>query len=170
MTFFLFRHAEKSRGTDNNPLLSPAGLQQAEALLKLVKDGKLPQPQRLWVSPKVRTHQTFAPLSRHFKISLEQREELEERQPHESNSEFRERIRSLVEEISQSELKNSSDCVFMCSHMDWTEQAMSIIPCDTNLTSGEYSYWAPAQYLGFQRQGPLFELIQAGAVSKPSTF
>lgn len=159
MTFFLFRHGEKLKGGDHNPPLSFYGLQQAQQILENIKSGELPQPTRLWVSPKIRTHQTFLPVARHFQLQLEQKSELEERQSSETTGDFRKRIQTALEELS-----SLSGCIFMCTHMDWTEEAMSLIPSSSDLSSGQYSYWAPAQFLGFQSRDFIFEVTHSGII------
>jgi phosphohistidine phosphatase SixA len=63
MHIVLFRHAEREPMRATNPPLTAQGMRQAQALALLVKQGGLPAPTRLLVSPKLRTQQTFTPLS-----------------------------------------------------------------------------------------------------------
>ncbi|MFP5518749.1 MAG: phosphoglycerate mutase family protein [Bdellovibrionia bacterium] len=159
MKFYIFRHAEKSSGGGPNPSLSAGGFDQASKLALLVREGKLPSPQELWVSPKIRTHQTFAPLAEHLGISLKEIPELIEKQSSESLPEFRQRIESVLQEVVA-----TKKCIFVCTHMDWAEEAMSLIPCDKDLSGSEFSYWSPAQYVGFQLDKSLFHFLETGAV------
>jgi phosphohistidine phosphatase SixA len=146
MKFVLFRHAHKGFTPFEDPELSPRGFQQATKILALVRTNLLPKPTELFVSPRRRTSQTFYPLSRELQISFSVSDLLDQRKENENLQQFRLRIAQFIEGFSdRTTLANKT--VFVCTHYDWIEEAMSLINCDRNLDSFEFSHWAPAQYL-----------------------
>lgn len=162
MKIYLFRHAQKAIDFSGDPDLTPEGHQQASKLLEKVLRNELPVPTELWVSPKKRTHSTFRPLAHHFGITLEIKEELLEQQSGESLSEFRNRIENLFSKASD----NKNAVVYLCSHYDFVVEAMSVVPCDTDLTNGEFSQWGPCQYIGFEEnKDSFFTFIEFKRVS-----
>lgn len=157
MKIYLFRHAQKAIDFSGDPDLTPEGHQQASKLLDKVLRQELPVPTDLWVSPKKRTHSTFRPLAVHFGIPLETREDLLEQQSGENLTDFRKRIQNLFSKASE----NKNAVVYLCSHYDFVVEAMSVIPCDTDLTSGDYMQWSPCQYIGFEENNDsFFNLIE----------
>ncbi len=151
MKIYIFRHAQKAMDFSGDPDLTAGGHDQASKLLDRVLKHDLVQPTELWVSPKRRTHSTFRPLSEHFKLPLQTQEALLEQEGGETISDFRRRIEHLIALASNSDSDSKADSViFMCSHYDWVIEAMSLIPCDTDLTEGPFAHWNPCQYAGFE--------------------
>ena len=150
MYLILIRHGHKTFLPPEDPTLSDKGFSQADELLKLVEKGVLAVPHTCWVSDSQRTYQTLEKIIKHHNVQYEKTEQLSVRQNHESGSEFRNRVAKTIISLDQI-AQHSRDKVYMlCTHFDWIEEAMSVINCDQNLTSFEYSHWAPAQYMVFE--------------------
>jgi broad specificity phosphatase PhoE len=159
MKFVLFRHASKGITPFEDPELTPQGFQQSLHIVDLIKNGVLPTPTALFVSPKRRAAQTFYPLSKEFSLSMEVKLELDLRLHEESAAQFRKRISGFLEDL---ENFKTGDVVFACSHMDWIEESMSLINCDKNLNSFEYSHWAPTQFLAFDINHSEWKVLKKG--------
>ena len=150
MEIILFRHAKKGFMPFEDPSLSPQGLLQSRSLPDTVQNLKLPEPTALWVSEKIRTHQTFQYLGECYKIPLTVKAELNLRMDRESATMFTQRVQAFIEQLSLSTGKTKEkSCIYLCTHYDWIETAMTLIPCDTNLNSFEFAHWAPAQFIHF---------------------
>lgn len=145
MKLVLFRHAEKQNDGTANPKLSYQGQQQALKLAIDVSAKKIPTPNVLMVSPRIRTQQTFEQLSRTTGVQLAISPFLNERLPEESQSDFRRRIQELLVLLQMDYQKN--ECIYLCTHYDWIEEFLSIIECTTDLTDGKYSRWNSAQWM-----------------------
>ncbi len=130
MHAILFRHATKERSFDANPGLSVQGQAEAEEILRLVNTGVLPRPTQIFCSPKKRTSETMLPLARALQISIQVTEELDERKNHERVADFLERIEAFLLPLQDAYQVN--DVIYICSHMDWLEEAMTIIPSSDN--------------------------------------
>lgn len=157
MKIYLFRHAQKAIDFSGDPDLTLDGHNQASKLLDKVLKNELPQPTELWVSPKKRTHSTFKPLSRHFGIPLTTQEALLEQQSEETLEQFRKRIENIFEKAS----KKKDSTIFLCTHYDWVVEAMTVIPCDTDLSTSEFMHWDSCQYVGWNKNSEgLFEFIE----------
>lgn len=158
--FILLRHAEKGITPFEDPHLTAKGFQQAQNILTLVQQNKLPQPTHIWSSQKIRTTQTLQPLAHYFSITEQKTQLLNLQQSQENTASFRQRIElfltQLTESSSHAQTSHTQPAVhFACTHYDWIEEAMSLIPCDKNLNSFEFSHWAPAQYIGFKYNSTL---------------
>lgn len=158
MKIYLFRHAQKSIDFTGDPDLTPEGHAQASKLLDKVLKNELPRPTELWVSPKRRTQSTFRPLSQHFKLPLINQEALLEQQADENIDQFRSRIEKLFEKAEE----NKNAIIFLCTHYDWVIEAMSIVACDTDLSTSEFMHWDSCQYVGWEKKSPddIFEFIE----------
>jgi broad specificity phosphatase PhoE len=146
MMIYIFRHAQKATNFSVDPDLTEQGHAQAETLLKKALNGDLPAPTELWVSPRIRTHSTFRPLSQHYRVPMQTTDALSEQTAEESLSAFRQRVLAFLEDHS----RKKDQVVFLCSHYDWVLEAMAVIPSDTDLTESEFSHWSPCQYVGFE--------------------
>ncbi|WP_413575183.1 phosphoglycerate mutase family protein [Bdellovibrio sp. HCB290] len=146
MKIYIFRHAQKAMDFSGDPDLTPEGHNQASTLLDLVLKNEMPIPTHLWVSPRKRTHSTFRPLSEHFKLPLENQEDLLEQHGDESLQVFRKRISTLLEKAAESK----NEVIYLCSHYDWVIEAMSVIPSETDLSEDRFSHWSPCQGVGFE--------------------
>ena len=136
MKFVLFRHGSKGFTPFEDPELNAQGFQQSIKLAELVKSNGLPKPTRLFVSPKRRTSQTFYPVSKEFSLDIQIKDELDLRQPEESQGEFRSRIQGFLDFVAgheQSPAKPDKDeVIFACTHYDWIEESLTLIDCDKN--------------------------------------
>lgn len=159
MKFVLFRHGSKGFTPFEDPELNAQGFQQSVQIAELVKKESLPEPTVLFVSPKRRTSQTFYPLSKEFAVKMQIREELDLRQPDESLKQFRNRIQIFLDFVAG---QKNEDVVFACTHYDWIEESLTVIECDRNLNSFEFSHWAPSQYLVFEVDNTGWKVLKKG--------
>jgi len=172
MKFVLFRHGSKGFTPFEDPELNAQGFQQSIKLAELVKSNELPTPTHLFVSPKRRTSQTFYPMSKEFSLEMQIKEELDLRQPEESQTEFRSRIQKFLDFIAEqknltAEQKSltavqKNEVIFACTHYDWIEESLTLIDCDKNLNSFEFSHWAPSQFLIFEINSSDWKLLKKG--------
>jgi broad specificity phosphatase PhoE len=160
MRLVLFRHGHKQFSMDNDPSLSDRGYIQATHLLDLVEKKQLPLPTQCWFSEKKRTFETLSALDQIPNIQWLKKSHLNERTPKEDTSQFQSRISSALKEFTKSATPN--EVLFICTHYDWIEDAMSLIPCDKNLTSFEFINWAPGQYIEFDYYDDLFHVVKKG--------
>lgn len=158
MKLYLFRHAQKAMDFSGDPDLTPEGHAQASKLLDKVIKNELAVPTELWVSPKKRTRNTFKALSQYFGLELQGHEALYEQQGDENLTQFRARIQHLFEFIAE---RKTDDVIYACTHYDWVVEAMSVIPCDKDLSGAEFTHWSPCQYIHFDvRKDGLFEFVE----------
>ncbi len=137
----LFRHAKKGSQI-HDPELALEGLQQAQALVQVVKTNELPPPQQLIVSPKRRAQQTFARLQVELQIPLVVNPALDERTSNETRAEFNTRINHfLFNEL----LFKKVSCVYLCTHHDWLEVFAEVSPLNEDISS-DILYLPPAAY------------------------
>ncbi len=153
MKIILFRHAEKAYSTSNNPPLSERGNQQANRIAELISAGKIPRPDVLLCSPKIRTFQTLLPVSALLKIEIKQMKELDERLSTESSAQYFQRVQNTI-----SWLGHQKSNVLLVTHFDWLEEAMTAIPCDTDLNQEKYHAWGSAHYMNFSLNGDVWQL------------
>lgn len=159
MKFALFRHASKGIIPFDDPELTAQGFQQSIQILNLIKTNELPTPTHLFVSPKRRTSQTLYPASKEFSVPIQIKPELDLRQQDESPAQFRSRIENFLNSVSQ---HGNEDVVFACTHYDWIEESMTLIDCDRNLNSFEFSHWAPTQFILFEISKSGWKLLKKG--------
>jgi broad specificity phosphatase PhoE len=157
MQILLFRHAERENTGLENPPLSVRGQHQAQAIKSGVSKGTLPHPSRLYVSPKIRTHQTFGPAAEWTRLELQLTPELDERQNSESASQFAARVRRFL-----SFLEKQTGVIYVCTHLDWIEEALIAIPSPEDLSAEKFQAWAPAQYIEFDLQEGLWLVLKSG--------
>lgn len=150
MDVVLFRHAKKGMLPFEDPGLTPEGLMQSERLPDIVNKYNLPAAAALWASEKIRTHQTFQGLASTFKLNTETKAELNLRSESESQNMFQQRVKILIDELTLSACNDLQSCIYLCTHYDWIEEAMAIIPSDKNLLTFEFNSWAPAQFVHFK--------------------
>ena len=93
MQLILFRHAHKGLTPATDPNLSAPGFKQAEKLIELVIQNKLPVPTKSWVSEKIRTRQTIEPVSQKYQAEIETSDLLNLRAYTENAEQFRLRIK-----------------------------------------------------------------------------
>lgn len=158
MSIYLFRHGDRtSRSPDSEPELSATGLRQADFLADWVERGTLPTPSSLWVSPRHRAQQTFTPLSRRLAVPIETLQDLDEQTGREGAQRFRERVNAVLERAEA-----QSGILFLCSHFDWLEEAVSLISADEDLIANPGPLWAPGSFVGFDIENELWRVRQKG--------
>lgn len=160
----LFRHAERENTGLENPGLTARGFQQAQSLLKIIQANQLPAPQRLFVSPKIRTQQTFLPTANQLNLPLQILPELDERRNSETITKFVQRVQRFINLTSQDSFGPQSS--FLCSHLDWIEEALLKIPCDVDLLQSRFQIWAPGQFIQFEVHDELWHFIKAGELTR----
>ncbi len=138
----LFRHAVRNKFIEDEPQLSPYGLKQAHYLSEHRETLKLPKPTNIWVSPRLRAQQTMSPLSKVCGIALALKSDLDERKSNETMLDFRQRIDRLIKGLSA-----QNGVIYLCSHLDWIEEAMSFFETDSDLLNQPGAHWSTAQFL-----------------------
>lgn len=162
MIIVLIRHGHKGMIPFEDPSLTENGFKQAKALASLIQQKKLPTPTDLWASQKIRTSQTLSSLAEKFQLDISKKNELNLRMDNENQKNFRDRIQNLISSLSESSDSSSEKCIYLCTHYDWIEEAMSLIPSDTDLLSYQFSHWSPAQYIIFEIQEQIWKYKQKG--------
>lgn len=159
MRVYLFRHAERENSGQADPPLTPHGRQQAREIGKQIESGAWDKPDRLWISPRRRTFETFAPASIAVGVSTQIMPELDERQSAENGAQFTQRVRKLLGETVQ-----TPGVTYLCTHLDWIEEAMIAIPSPEDLLALQHQIWSPAQHMVFDVEDGLWHLRRQGGV------
>ena len=163
MDIILFRHAQKGLTPFDDPHLSPEGFRQADNIVSLIEQGKLPKPTDIWASEKIRTSQTLQKVSDLLQIPIEKKPELNLRGEFETANAFQLKVQKWIQEITVSSNNDlASKCLFACTHYDWVEVAMSLIPSETDLSTFEFSHWGPAHYVHFQIEKSVWKVRRKG--------
>lgn len=140
MILILFRHAERESSGIEDPGLSSRGQKQAQDLVELSK--KLGAPNKIWVSPKKRAQESFRPLSLAQNLPLQIEKNLNERTPQESSLDFRKRVEHFLSQLSVEQ-----GCIYICTHLDWIEEALLYFDSDVDLLAAQFQNWKTGQYL-----------------------
>ncbi len=159
MRIYLFRHAERDSFGATDPSLSSRGQLQAEKILSMIRSNEMDRPDRLWVSPRKRSQQTFSFLSQHLTLEASIIPALDERQNSESAYGFNQRVRRVISDVA-----SIHGTTFVCSHLDWIEEALPIIPCTEELLSFEYQAWEPGRHMIFDIEEGLWHLRRFGGI------
>jgi broad specificity phosphatase PhoE len=162
MQILLFRHGEREDQRLENPGLSGRGRAQDEKIPDQARAGRLPAPHRIWVSPKQRAIETLTPLAQAFQINLQVMPELNERQSEESTAQFGQRVKRFFNQFDAH--CTQSGVLYLCSHLDWIEEAMIASPSQEDLLSPLYQSWATAQFLEFDVHDGLWFVRQSGRI------
>lgn len=158
-TVFLFRHADKEMSSGSNPPLSRTGFEQALRLKSLCLQKTLPTPQRIWVSPKIRTLQSMEPAAEIQSVTCEVLTDLSERLRTESATDFGNRIRKVLKEATA-----GKGPLFICTHYDWCEEAYALIPTPEDQPSPSFFSWHPLSYCGFEIIDERWHFLSKGQV------
>ena len=154
----IFRHATRSMTADDDPSLNSVGLLQAKRLVELIEPrGPLPLPTALWTSPKLRARQTFLPLGESCSLEPIVDPLLDERQSFETREDLQNRIRETIGKVEAS----AGGCLYLCSHFDWLEEAMILLPSEMSDFELALSF-APAEYRIFEIKNGLWKLKGRG--------
>lgn len=166
MKLVLLRHATRSPYENDGDSLSRAGLAQAEDLIThLAPQGSLPAPTRLLVSPKRRAKETLQPLSEAIQLQLEIDPRLDERHSFESGKVFEERVRSILDDTVEN--ASEDETIYLCSHSDWLEMALMVLPHDLSDLDASYGF-SPCEYRVFRRHDGIMKSKMRGHVAPRS--
>ncbi|WP_413288276.1 histidine phosphatase family protein [Bdellovibrio sp. HCB337] len=156
MKVYLFRHGQKNSLPFEDPDLTAFGHQQANKLAELIRNGDLLKGTQFLASPRIRAQSTLRPASALCEASLQVISDLDQRTSYESAEAFRARINQTLNSLEKK--FSSHDVVYLCSHHDWIEESLSLIPADTDLLDSRYWSWRPAQYMQFEVVDGLWHL------------
>lgn len=122
----LIRHAERAltfqSATDG---LSERGREQSRWLAEQVGEN-LVRPTRLVASPRIRTHQTMAPIAEKTNLLIEIEDLVNERESNETRQVFEDRVRSFLTGTPTNQI------TFVCTHSDWLDSAMLQMQSDVS--------------------------------------
>lgn len=160
MLAVFIRHATRDSHGLGDSSLNLTGRAQAEDLSEAIKTKRiLPSPVGLYVSPKKRAQETLTPVSEHLGLKLNIDIRLDERKNSESPFDFEQRIFDFIVEVT----KTPHSVVWICSHLDWLEAAMLLLPSD--LSDLEQSApWQTASYRVFSIEDGLWKFKGGGAI------
>ena len=166
MQLILLRHAHKGLTPAADPELSTPGFKQAQKLVEIIEQKRLPPPNKCWVSEKIRTKQTIEAASQKFKSTIEASDLVNLRSFNETAEEFQQRIKKMISMLNSTaqDSRTASHAHYLCTHYDWIEDALVFIPSPTDLTSFEFSSWAPAQYIHFEIINSIWTVRAKGAI------
>jgi phosphohistidine phosphatase SixA len=174
MKLVLLRHASRSQQGPGDHGLSDAGHAQAEALIRHVSpSGSLPAPTRILSSPKLRARSTVEPLCTAFHKTLEIDKRIDEQSHSESLTEFENRVRLLIDELTENAGRGSlfrsetaEECLYIVSHLDWLEAALLALPTDLS-DRDAMATWVTLEYRAFRFHDGIFKWVQTGHVIPP---
>lgn len=156
MNVYLFRHGQKGSSPISEPDLTEFGHQQARTIAERIRLGEFLPGSHFLVSPRLRAQSTLRAAALYCKVSPRIEKTLDQREGYESAEQFRTRIAGFVSSLEK--LHKPDDTVYICTHHDWIEEALSIIPADTDLLDSKYWSWNPAQFAYFKINNGLWEL------------
>lgn len=107
-------------------------------------------------SPRLRAQSTLRPAALFCQQKIQIDDRLDQRESYESAEAFRLRIAELLQFVTNEFA--STDTVYLCTHHDWIEESLSVIPADTDLLDSKYWSWHPAQYAHFEVSDGLWKL------------
>ena len=158
MHVVLLRHATRDLQSPDDGKLSELGFQQAEELIeKIAPQGALPEPSVLIASPKRRARETLHPVASHLALPLVVSHALDERKNDETGSEFIVRIKKWVESLRNDFA--SDEVIWACSHADWLESIMDVIPCDLEEWEKVMPF-SPAQFRVFKIEDGIWKKVK----------
>jgi broad specificity phosphatase PhoE len=165
MKVVLLRHGTRASQDFGDSPLSPVGHKQAEDLAERVQSlSDLPRPTLLLCSPKRRARETLQPLSDSAQLGMELAltidARIDERHQAETGREFESRLKEVLDEVSN----KSEDCIYICSHLDWLELAMVLIPSNMSELEKALS-WSTAEYRIFKVEHGLWNFKLRGSIA-----
>lgn len=161
MKLVIFRHAEKQSIASSDPDLSSRGFSQAHQIADQVRNKKISTPHVILASPRRRTTQTLQKVADDQKIKIQVKDLLDQRKSNESSTDFRKRIQEFL--ITLHLDYPTPKTIFICTHIDWIEEFMSIVESSTDLNRTEFHHFQPAQWVEFEKN-ELWDMIKAGTV------
>lgn len=163
MRVYLLRHGERQNSrsltSQSDPGLSARGLKQAEAIAAKVSKGDWDQPDRVLCSPRLRSQLTLSPLSIQSSCNLQILTALDERTSEETAAQFTNRVRKFLHDLESLPGVN-----YLCSHLDWIEEAMISIPSSADLLKSQYHIWEPGSFMVFDLVDGIWEFRKAGGI------
>ena len=141
MQIILLRHGTRDYKLGDVPL-NEIGKNQAQ---DLASDPALQRVTQLFSSPKKRALMTLEPLAEKLGKEIQVHSELDQMMSHESNSEFKHRVKNFLSHI---ETLGEKEVIIISSHSDWLNVALGIIP--TNALHLNQYMFACAEYLSFE--------------------
>lgn len=158
MKITLLRHGNRDLTMSSDGGLNRAGNDLAAGLpSKIEPNGNLPKPTQLISSPKKRAQETLLPMSKALELPLLTEEDLDERRTNESSVEFRSRVKNYLELLPNK--YKSSDVVCLCTHSDWLDDAMIVLPSDIPQPIAE-SGFACGEYRSFEFKDGLWVYLR----------
>jgi phosphohistidine phosphatase SixA len=148
MKVYLFRHGQKDSQPFEDPDLTSWGHQQAQKLAELMRIGELLRGTQFLTSPRIRAQSTLKPAAQLCQSGVQILNDLDQRTSFESGDVFRSRIQQILGSLEKK--FTQTDIIYLCSHHDWIEESLSLIPADTDLLDPRYWNWRPAQYMHFE--------------------
>jgi len=156
MKVYLFRHGQKDSQPFDDPDLTTFGHQQAHTLAELIRKGALVKGTQFLASPRKRAQSTLTPAATLCGVEIQIVSDLDQRTSFENSDIFRARIQQLLSSLEKK--FSTNDVIYLCSHHDWIEESLSVIPADTDLLDPRYWSWRPAQYMHFEVTAGLWVL------------
>lgn len=167
MKLIMLRHAARSPHDVGDSGLNAYGRAQAFQLPQsLNPQGPLPPPSLMISSPKKRTRETLLPLAARLGLTLSIDKGLDERRQNETAREFQERVHSVLEGLTRNLSVTPAlreTCILMCSHLDWLEAAIAVLPSD--LADAEHLNWSNCEFRIFKWQGGIWCLAGHGVIN-----
>lgn len=148
MKVYLFRHGQKDTLPFEDPDLTGFGHQQANKLAELIRNGVLLPGTQFLASPRKRAQSTLSPAAALCEAQLQIVSDLDQRTSFENSDIFRARIQQLLHSLEKK--FSANDVIYLCSHHDWIEESLSVIPSDSDLLDPRYWSWRPAQFMHFE--------------------
>lgn len=139
MKICLIRHGSRDIISGSDGSLNANGREQAASLVaRLQPQGNLLKPTQLFASPKKRAKETLTPMSEKLQLPLQIVSVLDERSAEETSVQFRSRVRQFLDSLPQKYKPN--DVLYLCTHADWLEEAMIVMPTDLHEEITERSF------------------------------
>ncbi len=145
MRVLMFRHAERENTGSPNPPLSIRGLKQAVRLAEEIQADRLPRPDRLYCSPKIRTYQTFYQVHKSCGVELNTLADLDERKGSESMGQFELRVQKFLQFV-----ESQPGITYFVTHLDWIDEALLRIQADVDLSQDPFQSWPPGKGAEFE--------------------
>ncbi len=158
MKIILLRHGNRDLSMSSDGGLNQIGKDLATGFhARLQPNGELPIPTCLLASPKKRAQETLLPLSKALSIQLKTDKGLDERQNDETSAAFRARVKKYFEALPTQ--YKPTDVLYLCTHADWLEDAMIVLPSDIPTFVAE-SGFACGEYRIFQFNGEIWKFAK----------
>lgn len=166
MHVYLFRHGQKGSTPYSDPDLTELGHLQARTLAEKIRDHAFIAGTHFVASPRLRAQSTLRVAALQCQSPVRVDTGLDQRESYESAVDFRTRISDFIQALPK--MFDESAVVYLCTHHDWIEEALSLIPADTDLLDTKYWSWNPAQYAFFKVNNGLWELQSFDKIPLPS--